>query len=155
MKQRSTTKADYPVNKPTISFSISAAKFFMIAMVILAAVAGSGQAIPPPGLQIGSPNTPTADPPVPRPRTPPRVVQLFNNIAFANFSPKLFSFTPPASCPGPWAKVVLEADFSIQAGRQFDRTANIWIGGTNVYFGTTSEPSRTVARSWHIERDLT
>src|SRR4029077_8667640 len=40
-------------------------------------------------------------------------------------------------------------------GRQFDRTAEIWIGGVNVYFGTTSEPSRKVARSWHIERDLT
>jgi hypothetical protein len=49
----------------------------------------------------------------------------------------------------------LNADFSIEAGRQFDRTANIWIGGVNVYFGTTSEPSGTVARSWHIERDLT
>jgi len=127
----------------------------MFAIALLAAIKSSGQAIPPPGLQIGSPNTATADPPVPRPRTTPCVVQLFSNIAFANFSPKLFSFTPPAACPGPWAKVVLEADFSIQAGRQFDRTANIWIGGTNVYFGTTSEPSRTVARSWHIERDLT
>jgi hypothetical protein len=81
------------------------------------------------------------------------VVTLFNNFAFADFSPKPFSFTP--ACPGPWAKVVLNADFSIQAGRQFDRTAEIWIGGVNVYFGTTSEPSRTVARSWHIERDLT
>jgi hypothetical protein len=49
----------------------------------------------------------------------------------------------------------LNADFSIQAGRQFDRTAEIWIGGVNVYFGTTSEPSGAVARSWHIERDLT
>jgi hypothetical protein len=81
------------------------------------------------------------------------VVTLFNNFAFADFSPKPFSFTP--ACPGPWAKVVLNADFSIQAGRQFDRTAEIWIGGVNVYFGTTSEPSGTVARSWHIERDLT
>jgi hypothetical protein len=40
-------------------------------------------------------------------------------------------------------------------GRQFDRTASIWVGGTNVYFGTTMEPSATVARSWHIESDLT
>src|SRR5215472_12371929 len=155
MKPRCTMKADYLANEPTISFSISAAKAFVIAMLILAAAASFAQAIPAPGLVIGSPNTATADPPVPRPQTTPCVVQLFNNIAFADFSPKLFSFTPPASCPGPWAKVVLEADFSVQAGRQFDRTANIWIGGTNVYFGTTSEPSRTVARSWHIERDLT
>jgi hypothetical protein len=83
------------------------------------------------------------------------VVTLFNNVAFADFSPKPFSVTPPAACPGPWAKVVLNADFSIQAGRQFDRTAEIWIGGVNVYFGTTSEPSGKVARAWHIERDLT
>lgn len=134
--------------------SLSVAKALIVAIAVLAA-ASSVPAIAQSGLQIGSPNTATADPPVPRPNTTPCVVQLFSNIAFADFSPKLFSFTPPAACPGPWAKVVLEADFSIQAGRQFDRTANIWIGGTNVYFGTTAEPSRTVARNWHIERDLT
>ncbi|HEV3317056.1 MAG TPA: peptide-N4-asparagine amidase [Candidatus Angelobacter sp.] len=128
---------------------------FIVAGLLAAASAGSAQTIPPPGLQIGSANTATAAPPVPRPNTTPCVVNLITGIAFADFSPKVFTFTPPTDCPGPWAKVVLEADFSIQAGRQFDRTANIWIGGTNVYFGTTSEPSRLVARSWHIERDLT
>jgi Peptide N-acetyl-beta-D-glucosaminyl asparaginase amidase A len=106
-------------------------------------------------LVIGSANTAFADPPVSRPNTVPCVVQLFNNVAFNNFSPKFFTFQPPVGCPGPWAKVVLTADFSVQAGRQFDRTAEIWIGGVNVYFGTTSEPSATVARSWHVERDLT
>jgi Peptide N-acetyl-beta-D-glucosaminyl asparaginase amidase A len=113
----------------------------------------SGEALP--DLVIGSGNTAFADPPVPRPNTVPCVVQLFNNVAFNNFSPKFFTFNPPASCPGPWAKVVLTADFSVQAGRQFDRTADIFIGGVNVYFGTTSEPSANVARSWHVERDLT
>jgi hypothetical protein len=131
----------------------SSAKIFVAACLLLAAAALSAQPIPPPGLVIGSANTATADPPVARPDTTPCVVTLFNNFAFADFSPKPFSFTP--ACPGPWAKVVLNADFSIQAGRQFDRTAEIWIGGVNVYFGTTSEPSGTVARSWHIERDLT
>ena len=115
----------------------------------------SAQSIPSPGLVIGSANTAFADPPVPRPKTVPCVVELFNNIAFNDFSPKFFTFHPPVGCPGPWAKVVLTADFSVQAGRQFDRTAEIWIGGVNVYFGTTSEPSRAVARSWHVERDLT
>jgi hypothetical protein len=115
----------------------------------------SQQTSPSQALVIGSANTAFADPPVPRPNTTPCVVELFNNIAFNNFSPKFFTFQPPAACPGPWAKVVLTADFSIQAGRQFDRTAEIWIGGVNVYFGTTSEPSKTVARSWHVERDLT
>ena len=104
---------------------------------------------------VGSPNTATADPPVAVPDTAPCVVPLFSGIAFADFSPKLFGYAPPAGCAGPWAKVVLAADFSVTAGRQFDRTASIWIGGANVYFGTTAEPSRTVAPSWHIESDLT
>src|SRR5215470_6088964 len=106
-------------------------------------------------LVIGSPNTATADPSVPRPDTRPCVVELFSNFRFDDFSPRLFQYAPPPHCPGPWSKVVFEGDFSVTAGRQFDRTANVWIGGTNVYFGTTSEPSRTVSRSWHVERDLT
>jgi hypothetical protein len=135
------------------SILFSSVKIFVAACFVLAAAAISAQPIPPPGLVIGSGNTASADPPIARPNTTPCVVTLFNNFAFADFSPKPFSFAP--ACPGPWAKVVLNADFSIQAGRQFDRTAEIWIGGVNVYFGTTSEPSGTVARSWHIERDLT
>lgn len=137
------------------SFSLSAAAGVLLISGMIFIATSSFAQIPPPGLQIGSANTATADPPVPRPATTPCVVTLYTDIAFADFSSKFFSFTPPAACPGPWAKVVLEADFSIQAGRQFDRTANIWLGGANIYFGTTSEPSGAVARSWHIERDLT
>ena len=135
--------------------SRSLKKAVLIAGIAMAASGLSAQTIISPGLQIGSANTAVADPTVPRPATTPCTVQLFKDVKFADFSSKFFTFTPPASCPGPWAKVVLEADFSIEAGRQFDRTANIWIGGTNIYFGTTAEPSRNVARSWHIERDLT
>jgi len=138
-----------------IHFALPRKTILTLAVISLFTIAGTAQVIPPPGLVIGSANTATADPPVARPNTTPCEVTLFSNFTFADFSPKPFSFTPPSACPGPWARVVLEAEFSIQAGRQFDRTANIWIGGTNVYFGTTSEPSRTVARSWHIERDLT
>jgi len=104
---------------------------------------------------VGSPNTTTADPPLPRPSTTPCTVQLFSNVQFADFDPKPFTYTPPSDCPGPWAKVVLEGDFSVTAGRQFDRTAQIAIGHVNVFYGTTPEPSATVSRSWHVERDLT
>ncbi|HLJ85275.1 MAG TPA: peptide-N4-asparagine amidase [Candidatus Angelobacter sp.] len=128
---------------------------WIAALVLFLASGVAAQSIPAPGLTIGSANTATADPPVTRPKTTPCTVPLFTAITFADFSPKPFSVTPPAQCPGPWAKVVLEADFSITAGLQFDRTANIWIGGTNVYFGTTSEPSGATGRSWHVERDLT
>ena len=133
----------------------SAVRTSLAAVILFSACVLFAQLILSPGLVIGSANTAFADPTVPRPNTVPCVVQLFSDVAFNNFSPKFFTFTPPASCPGPWAKVVLTADFSIEAGRQFDRTAEIWIGGVNVYFGTTSEPSKTVARSWHVERDLT
>lgn len=144
----------FSATKRTSSFFFTA-KILVAAGLLLAASALSAQAIPQPGLVIGSGNTATADPTIPRPNTTPCVVPLFSNVAFNDFSPRLFSFTPPAACPGPWAKVVLNADISIQAGLQFDRTANMWIGGVNVYFGTTSEPSGATARAWHIERDLT
>ena len=104
---------------------------------------------------IGSANTVTANAPVPRPSTMPCTVTLFQNFDFADFNPKSFSYTPPADCPGPWAAVVFEADWSVDAGRQFDRTGEIWIGGANIFFGTTPEPSHDVMRTWHTESNLT
>ncbi len=105
--------------------------------------------------KIGSGNTATADPPVPRPKTTPCKVQLFKGYKFDNYNPQSFNYAPPAECPGPWAKVILEANFSITKGIQYDRTANIWIGPTNIYFGTTAEDDPNDARNWHVERDLT
>jgi hypothetical protein len=103
---------------------------------------------------IGSANTVTADPNVTRPSTTPCVVQLFSAAQFYEFNVENFTYAPPADCPGPWAKVVLEADISLNAGIQYDRTANFWLGPVNIYFGTTAEPSN-IGPSWHIENDLT
>jgi hypothetical protein len=97
----------------------------------------------------------TADPTIPRPNTRHCEVTLLSNQAFADFNNKDFSFTPPADCPGPWSKVILTADFSIQAGVQFDRTAQLFFGNVNIYFGTTAEPLQTQTDTWHVERDLT
>ncbi|NII09726.1 peptide-N4-asparagine amidase [Oleiagrimonas sp. C23AA] len=97
----------------------------------------------------------TAVPDIAVPHSRPCVVPLFDKVNFTNFSPKTFDYAPPARCRGPWAKVVLEADYSVNKGVQFDRTASIWIGNVNVYFGTTQEPSSTAAPAWHVERDLT
>jgi hypothetical protein len=105
--------------------------------------------------KIGSGNTVTADPNVTRPKTTPCVVQLFSGAAFYDFNVENFSYTPPSACPGPWAKVILEADINLNAGIQYDRTANFWLGPVNIYFGTTAEPSPTLGPSWHIENDLT
>jgi hypothetical protein len=105
--------------------------------------------------QIGSSNPITAAPPVSRPATKPCVVQLFQNIAFADFTPKSFSYAPPAACPGPWAKVVFTADFTVTAGRQFDRTAAFYLGKANIFYGTTAEPRASLSPSWHVEHDVT
>jgi len=105
--------------------------------------------------QIGSSNPITAEPPVSRPHTQTCVVQLFQSLKFADFTPKVFAYAPPAGCPGPWARVVLSADFTVTAGRQFDRTAAFYLGHANIYYGTTAEPRATLSPSWHVERDVT
>ena len=73
--------------------------------------------------QTGSSNTVTADPPVSRPHVKPCVVTLFSGLQFVDFSVPTHQYQPPSACPGPWQKVVFTADFSVTAGRQFDRTA--------------------------------
>jgi hypothetical protein len=104
---------------------------------------------------VGSSNTVTADMPVPRPDTTPCTVTLFDNYVFKNFNNQTFNYTPPASCKGPWAKVVFNFDVSVTKGTQYDRTATIWLDGAPIYFGTTAEPDSTLAPSWHVERDVT
>ncbi len=121
---------------------------FVIALTLLSTLASAQ-------LKIGSSNTAFADPTVPHPKTTPCKVVLFKGFKFDNFTPQSFPYSPPAGCAAPWAKVILEADFSITKGIQYDRTANIWIGPTNIYFGTTSEPDPSNGRHWHVERDLT
>jgi hypothetical protein len=107
--------------------------------------------------QVGTQFTVTADPLVSRPSEQPCTVQLFTGYQFAFFSEsnQTFQYTPPANCPGPWAAVVLEADFSENAGSQFDRTASLYVNNTELYFGTTPEPLFTDTNTWHVERDVT
>ncbi len=105
--------------------------------------------------QIGSSNPITAAPLVTRSHTQPCVVQLFENLAFADYTPKTYSYTPPSACPGPWAKVVFTADFTVTAGRQYDRTASFYLDHANIYYGSTAEPRSSLSPSWHVERDVT
>ena len=105
--------------------------------------------------QIGSSLEATADPTILRPNTKPCIVTLLSDQAFENFNNADYTYTPPAQCPGPWAKVVFTADFSIQPGVQFDRTGQLFLGDVNIFFGTTAEPLQTQTNTWHVERDLT
>ena len=129
-------------------------------ILLLSAVALSVlplSALPRPALAqpaVGSSNVAPIEPDVPHPDETPCRVTLFNNARFGA-SAVPFTFTPPAACPGPWAKVVLSTDVSLDAGRQYDRTATIFLGGVNLLFGTTAEPRAALAPSWHVERDVT
>ena len=105
----------------------------------------------------------TAVPPIARPEGKSCEVPLFKDQPFGQVGdpkamtakPLLFDYQAPKDCDDTWSKVVLEVDFSVPAGRQYDRTAAIWLGGTNLYFGTTQEPDAKTGARWHVERDLT
>lgn len=103
---------------------------------------------------VGSSNPVSPEPTVARPTTKPCAVTLFSELKFADYSAKPLAYAP-SRCAGPWARVVLTVDFTVTAGRQYDRTAQIFLGGVNLYFGTTAEPRSKLAPSWHAERDVT
>jgi hypothetical protein len=105
--------------------------------------------------KVGSSNPVSAEPSVTRPNVKPCTVSLLTNAPFDNFNATTFNYAPPAACPGPWAKVVLTADFTVSAGNQFDRSAWFFLGDVNIFFGTTAEPRNNLSPSWHIERDVT
>lgn len=132
-------------------------------IVLLAALASpllAGQAT---ALRKGERGAVTVEPALARPAVAPCIVDLFTGMRFdahgdpaaMTAQPHPFRYAPPAACPGPWAKVVLEADFAVTAGRQYDRTASLWLHGVNLFFGTTQEPGKAVAPHWRVERDLT
>lgn len=104
---------------------------------------------------VGSSNPATAEPPVARPSSEPCTVTLFDNQEFADYSAKPLTYAPPTGCGKQWAKVVLTVDFTVTAGRQFDRTASLYLGNANIYYGTTAEPRSSLSPSWHVERDVT
>lgn len=93
-----------------------------------------------------------AGPPVRRPSTASCKVTLIQNYQFNNFTPATGSYAPPASCPGPWSKVILDWNVSV-SGVQFDRLGAIWLGGTEIFHFTTSEPPGPQI-SWHVEKDV-
>lgn len=133
----------------------------VLVLALPAAFAAAQTSAPAPA--VGDRGVAIADAPVPRPSGAPCVTDLYANAAFDDHGestsrdakPREWSYAPPAQCAGPWAKVVLEADFSVDAGRQYDRTVSLWLNGVNLYYGTTQEPGAKVAPRWHVERDVT
>ena len=107
-----------------------------------------------PAYQVGSGNTAPIEPGVAHPAEAPCVVTLFANATFGAAAVPI-AYAPPPACPGPWARVVLDVDISVDAGIQYDRTGTIFLGGVPLWFGTTAEPSPGLGPHWRVERDLT
>lgn len=133
-------------------------------VLILSATASMAQTTATkPGPAKGDRGVALADAPVPRPNVKPCVVTLYADTRFdahgdptsRDAKPHEWSYTPPEHCAGAWSKVVLEADFSVNPGRQYDRSVSMWLKGVNLYFGTTQEPDAETGPHWHVEHDVT
>ncbi|MGC8518755.1 MAG: peptide-N4-asparagine amidase [Steroidobacteraceae bacterium] len=144
-------------NKKSALLSVLLAMIAGLALPFSAAFArdsGGGLNIPPKP-QIGQQNVATADLLVSHPPSEPCIVTLFQSDTFNVYAPLPFTYSPPANCPGPWAKVVFVAHFNENSGVQYDRSAYVFLGNAALYFGTTPEPSSSVGPVWTVERDVT
>lgn len=95
----------------------------------------------------------TALPPVSAPDTPHcTVTAMRHDFANSYGVPFTGTLVPPAACPGPWTKVVLDWTGSV-AGRQFDRLLNVFVANTEVFRSSTPEPTPT-GITWHVAKDI-
>lgn len=129
------------------------------ACLALLAVSVAAHADAAPGLVEAQTDSPvTAAPPISRPDTAHCTVTLASNFLSnaPDGTPQTFggTLTPPAACPGPWAKVVLDKTISV-SGRQFDRIDDLQIGSTEVYRGTTEEPGGADPITYTVSKDIT
>ncbi|MEO6991477.1 MAG: peptide-N4-asparagine amidase [Candidatus Baltobacteraceae bacterium] len=143
-----------------MNFSSSAFAAFVAGALALALGSGTATASPHARLAdrpllkpAGFSNPIVPDPPLVRPKTASCSLTLISKYPFTNFTPATGTYAPPSGCPGPWSKVVLDVETSV-SGVQFDRLGALWLGNTEIYRFTTSEPPGP-AIHWHVAKDVT
>src|SRR2546429_1615594 len=127
----------------------------LVAIVVVALLGGGSAAhaaAPPAEFGTDWADPRTAAPPVAVPPTHSCTERIVDH-QFVNFDVYTNTYTPPAACAGPWAKVVLRLSGAV-AGRQFDRLGWLSIGGVTVFKTSTPEPSPEGIR-WSVEKDVT
>lgn len=134
--------------------------FTIVLSLVLTWVLSGAVASADPVLEHDTDDPVLAAPAVTRPDTPHCSVTLadaFRSNA-ADGTPQFYEGTlaPPKACPGPWAKVVMDQTVTV-SGRQYDRIGDLRIGATEVWWGTTEEPSGEGNRpiTYHFDKDLT
>lgn len=139
---------------PRLSTAFAA---MLIGLGVVTATAAIPASAATPSVETNSQNPVTAEPPVSRPHTPSCTETLAkdfpSNAADGSAQNFTGTLTPPSACPGPWAKVVLDWTTSVQ-GRQYDRSAFLDLGNTQIYFGTTYEPDPD-GITYHFAKDVT
>ncbi|MBV8196200.1 MAG: hypothetical protein JOY80_11820, partial [Candidatus Dormibacteraeota bacterium] len=99
----------------------------------------------------------TADPPIAPPATTSCTEHVVVNHMFQSsyYQPAFGTLTPPADCPAPWSLVVVSFTASV-GGVQFDRLADVYVGDTNVFSTSTSEPCCTPGATvnWTWQKDV-
>lgn len=106
----------------------------------------------------------SVEPRLPRLAQTPCVVELFRDVRIDNSSDaglfREFEYTPPANCPGPWAKIILSVDLTgpgttdvinitislADQRRNVDWATELFVGGAQFNAGQGR---------WRVERDVT
>ena len=120
------------------------------------AIALASQPIPNSPLQADSTGITSVAPAVPVPAGEPCVVNLFQNVEIyeqlpdSGISPTPYTYSPPAGCNGPWAKVVLKVDLRDYG----DDPTRAYIRLAGIPMFQASMPSFR-SNAWHVERDVT
>src|SRR3954468_13844495 len=94
----------------------------------------------------------TAAPPVTKPSGKSCHVTVAE-AQFRDFTPYTGTYAPPEGCGDRWSKVVLRMDGKVR-GRQYDRLADLHIGGVEVFRTSTPQPAPDGIQ-WSVEKDVT
>src|SRR6266581_2475999 len=119
-----------------------------------------------PAVPLSPDATPTPDPfdlPQVTAEAPPRVPatascmeEVLSHTFVNSYYAPGFGQHLAATCPGPWAAVILNIDVSV-SGVQFDRIFDIYAGPVLIFASSTSEPASALPNAvthWHIDTDV-